>query len=101
MLPRVILLDEPELGLHPSAVGLVGAMIKRMSRHRQVIVATQSPLMLNEFDLGEVYVFDLKDGQTRVHRPDEEGLKNWVEKYSTGEIWLTNLIGGRPWSVWP
>ena len=101
MLPSVILLDEPELGLHPSAVGLVGAMIKRMSRHRQVIVATQSPLMLNEFDLGEVYVFDLKDGQTRVHRPDEEGLKNWVEEYSTGEIWLTNLIGGRPWSVWP
>ena len=101
MLPRVILLDEPELGLHPAAIGLVGAMIKRMSRHRQVIVATQSPLMLNEFDLGEVYVFDLKDGQTRVHRPDEEGLKNWVEKYSTGEIWLTNLIGGRPWSVWP
>ena len=101
MLPSVILLDEPELGLHPSAVGLVGAMIKRISRHRQVIVATQSPLMLNEFDLGEVYVFDLKDGQTRVHRPDEEGLKNWVEEYSTGEIWLTNLIGGRPWSVWP
>ncbi|MDE2779655.1 MAG: AAA family ATPase [Chloroflexota bacterium] len=101
MLPSVILLDEPELGLHPSAVGLVGAMIKRMSRHRQVIVATQSPLMLNEFDLGEVYVFDLNDGQTRVHRPDEEGLKNWGEEYSTGEIWLTNLIGGRPWSVWP
>lgn len=101
MLPSVILLDEPELGLHPSAVGLVGAMIKRMSRHRQVIVATQSPLMLNEFDLGEIYVFDLKDGRTRVHRPDEEGLENWVEEYSTGEIWLTNLIGGRPWSVWP
>ena len=101
MLPSVILLDEPELGLHPSAVGLVGAMIKRMSRHRQVIVATQSPLMLNEFDLGEVYVFDLKDGRTRIHRPDEEWLVNWVEEYSTGEIWLTNLIGGRPWSDWP
>lgn len=101
MLPSVILLDEPELGLHPSAVGLIGAMIRVMSRHRQVIVATQSPLLLDEFELGEVYVFDLKDGQTRVHRPDEEGLKNWVKKYSTGEIWLTNLLGGRPWSVSP
>jgi predicted ATPase len=101
MLPSVILLDEPELGLHPSAVGLIGAMIRVMSQQRQVIVATQSPLMLNEFELGEIYVFDLKGGRTRVHRPDEEGLKHWVRKYSTGEIWLTNLMGGRPWSVSP
>ena len=101
MLPSVILLDEPELGLHPAAVGLIGAMIRVMSKQRQVIVATQSPLLLDEFELGEIYVFDLKDGQTRVHRPDEEGLKHWVKKYSTSEIWLTNLIGGRPWSVWP
>ena len=101
MLPSVILLDEPELGLHPSAVGLIGAMIRVMSQQRQVIVATQSPLMLNEFELGEIYVFDLKDGRTRVHRPDKEGLEHWVEKYSSGEIWLTNLIGGRPWSVSP
>ena len=101
MLPSVILLDEPELGLHPSAVGLVGAMIRVMSQQRQVIMATQSPLLVDEFNLGEIYVFDLKNGQTRVHRPDEAGLQNWVEKYSTGEIWLTNLIGGRPWSAWP
>ncbi len=101
MLPSIILLDEPELGLHPSAVGLIGAMIRVMSRHRQVIVATQSPLLVDEFNLGEIYVFDMKNGETRVHRPDEEELKHWLEKYSTGEIWLTNLIGGRPWSVSP
>ena len=80
MLPSVILLDEPELGLHPSAVGLIGAMIRVMSQQRQVIVATQSPLLVDEFELGEIYVFDLKDGRTRVNRPDEEGLKHWVKK---------------------
>ena len=96
MMPSIILLDEPELGLHPSAISLIGAMIKRMSRHRQVIVATQSPLLVDEFDLDEIYVFDLEEGQTQVSRPDEEGLKHWLEEYSTGELWQKNVLGGRP-----
>ena len=96
MLPSVILLDEPELGLHPSAVGLVGAMIKRMSRHRQVIVATQSPLMVDEFAPDEIFVTELKEGQTIITRQDEEYLSVWLEDYSTGELWQKNLLGGHP-----
>ena len=96
MLPSVILLDEPELGLHPSAVGLVGAMIKRMSRKRQVIVATQSPLLVDEFTPEEIFVTEMKEGQTVITRQDEEYLSVWLEEFSTGELWQKNLLGGRP-----
>ena len=96
MLPRVILLDEPELGLHPSAVSLIGAMIRVMSLQRQVIVATQSPLLVDSFDLDQIFVLDLIEGETKVSRPDEESLKHWLEEYSTGELWQKNVLGGRP-----
>ena len=96
MLPDVILLDEPELGLHPSAISLVGAMIKVMSFQRQVIVATQSPLLVDEFAPNEIFVMELKDGQTKVSRQDDEYLKHWLEEYTTGELWQKNVLGGRP-----
>ncbi len=96
MLPSVILLDEPELGLHPSAVGLIGAMIRVMSRHRQVIVATQSPLLVDEFAPEEIFVTELKEGQTVITRQNAEYLSVWLEEYSTGELWQKNVLGGRP-----
>ena len=96
MLPKVILLDEPELGLHPSAIALLGGMIRSLSVQRQVIVATQSPLLVDSFGLDQIFVMDLKDGQTKVSRPKEEELKHWLEEYSTGEMWQTNILGGRP-----
>ena len=96
MLPSVILLDEPELGLHPSVISLIGAMIRVMSRHRQVMVATQSPLLVDSFGLDQIFVMNLKDGQTKVSRPNEEELRHWLEEYSTGELWQKNVLGGRP-----
>ena len=62
MLPDVILLDEPELGLHPSAVSLIGAMISSLSEERQVILATQSPLLVDSFQLEEIIVTEMEDG---------------------------------------
>ena len=96
MLPDVILLDEPELGLHPSAIALLGGLIKSLSVHKQVIVATQSPLLVDSFDLDKIYVLNLKDGQTEVNRPDQNELRLWLEEYSPGELWQTNILGGRP-----
>ena len=96
LLPDVILLDEPELGLHPSAIALLGGMIKSLSTHKQIIVATQSPLLVDSFDLEQIYVLNLKDGQTKVNRPNREELQLWLEEYSTGELWQTNILGGRP-----
>ena len=96
MLPNVIFLDEPELGLHPSAICLLGSMIQTLSRVTQVILATQSPLLVDEFDLDEIIVLDLKDGKTDMRQLDEKNYKHWLEEYSTGQLWQKNVIGGRP-----
>ena len=96
MLPAVILLDEPELGLHPAAVTLVGGMLKSLSRERQVIVATQSPSFVDTFSLDEIVVLELQAGRTEVRRLDENEYQRWLNDYTTGELWQKNLLGGSP-----
>lgn len=96
MLPDVLLLDEPELGLHPAAITLVGSMIKMQATNRQVIVATQSPLLVDAFDLDKILVLEMHDGRTTVLRYDENNYSHWLEEYATGELWQKNLLGGRP-----
>ena len=96
VLPNVVLLDEPELGLHASAIALVAEMVKSVALKRHVIVATQSPIFVDFFRPDELVVLDLDDGQTLVRRPSERDLDEWLEEYTTGEIWRKNLIGGRP-----
>ena len=97
MLPDVLLLDEPELGLHPAAITLVANMIKSLSTERQVIVATQSPLLVDAFDLEEIIVAELRDERTEFHRLDPNNYRHWLEEsFTTGELWQKNLIGGRP-----
>ena len=96
MLPDVLLLDEPELGLHPAAAALVGDMIKALSGKRQVIAATQSPLLVDSFDLDEVLVLELRGGRTEISRYDDSEYREWLNDYTTGELWQKNLIGGRP-----
>lgn len=96
MLPDVILLDEPELGLHPAAITLVGGMIQALGRDRQVIVATQSPLLVDTFSLNELIVLELQDGETKIRRLDPNEYQHWLKEYTTGELWQKNLLGGRP-----
>ena len=97
MLPNVLLLDEPELGLHPAAIALVGGMIKSLAVDRQVIVATQSPLLVDAFDLDEIVVMGLQDGRTTFSRPVAEGFREWLDEgFMPGAMWQKNLIGGRP-----
>ncbi len=98
MLPDVLLLDEPELGLHPAAIALIGGMIKALARERQVIVATQSPLLVDAFDLNEIFVLDMEDGRTEFRkRLTQEAYRVWLdESFTSGELWQKNLLGGRP-----
>ena len=96
MLPRVILLDEPELGLHPFAISLVSHMVKSLAQRRQVIVATQSPHFVDAFDLDEIVVLNMRNGRTEANRLSEDDFGHWLEEYTTGELWRKNVLGGYP-----
>ena len=94
--PSVILLDEPELGLHPLAITILASMVKSASVDTQVILATQSPILLDHFQPEDVLVANRVDGATEFTRLSSEKLALWLEDYSIGELWGMNDIGGRP-----
>ena len=94
--PSIILIDEPELGLHPYAIGLLASLIRQASVNTQVIVSTQSSLLLDYFEPEDVLVADLVEYGTQISRPDPMRLAKWLEDYSLGQLWEKNEIGGRP-----
>lgn len=94
--PGVVLIDEPELGLHPALLEHLAGLIHHVSRATQVIVATQSPFLLNFFEPEHVITIDHDGRESQVHRHDKETLRDWLEDYSLGELWEKNVLGGQP-----
>ena len=94
--PSVILLDEPELGLHPYAITMLASMVKSASVDTQVILATQSPILLDYFEPEDVLVADRVDGATEFRRLSSDKLAIWLEDYSIGELWEKNYLEGNP-----
>jgi predicted ATPase len=95
-MPETIIIDEPELGLHPHAIETIVSLIRYASRYSQIIIATQSSEMLDYFDLDEIIITDRADQQTIFKRLDENKLKEWIKEYSMSELWRKNVIGGGP-----
>jgi predicted ATPase len=95
-LPGLILLDEPELGLHPFAIVQLAGMLRAASRESQVLLATQSVTLMNQFELSDLVVVERRDGASVFERPDPDRLSEWLADYSLGELWEKNLLGGRP-----
>ena len=97
-MPKVVIVDEPELGLHPFAIGQLAEMIKEASMHTQVIVATQSPGLVDEFETNQITIIetDKESGYSTARKLNEEELKDWLENYSLSELWDKNVLGGRP-----
>lgn len=97
LLPDTILIDEPELGLHPFAINLLADMMKEVSQFKQLIVSTQSVELLNALEPEHVVVAQRVDGATTLERLDADELRGWLEDYqSLGELWKRNVFGGRP-----
>ena len=97
-LPPLIVLDEPELGLYPAAIGILAGLLKQASIHCQVLVATQSATLLNHFDAEGVIVVDSKDGVSSFRRLDPEPYREWIEEFGLSDLWERNVIGGGPYS---
>ncbi len=95
-LPYLIVVDEPELGLHPYALNVIASLFRAVSTHTQVLVGTQSSAFLDGFEPEDVVVVELNDGATEFSRPPVDKLDAWLEDYSLGEIWEKNVIGGSP-----
>lgn len=94
--PPLLVLDEPELGLHPFAIVQLAEMLRSVSTRSQVVLATQSTTLLNQFELNDIVVAERHDGETTLRRLDVERLQSWLDEYSVGELWEKNVIGGRP-----
>ena len=95
-LPSVILIDEPELGLHPYAIEMLASLIRQASETTQVIASTQSSLLLDHFDPEDVLVANRVSGGTEITRLEPSQLKKWLEDYSLGQLWEKNEFAGRP-----
>ncbi len=95
-MPTLILLDEPELGLHPFALAILAGLIRSVSDTTQVIASTQSVTFANQFAAEDIIVVDQIDNASEFSRLDLERLKDWLSEYGVGELWEKNLLGGTP-----
>jgi predicted ATPase len=95
--PDTILIDEPELGLHPYALSVLGALLRQASANRQLIISTQSVELVNELAPEDVVVVNRKEGASSFERLEPEQLAEWLrDDYALGELWKMNVLGGRP-----
>lgn len=96
-LPKIIIIDEPELGLHPVAVTMLAGMIhSAAARGCQIIVSTQSVNLINNFEAEDIVTVDRRDGQSVFNRLSKDSLKSWIEDYTLGELWMKSVINGQP-----
>lgn len=95
-LPSTILIDEPELGLHPYAITVLASLLRSASKDTQVIVSTQSVPLVNQFNPEDIIVVDRRDNQSTFTRLGEKDLAGWLDDYGMGDLWEKNLLGGRP-----
>jgi predicted ATPase len=94
--PRTIIIDEPELGLHPYAISILAELVKNISDRTQVILSTQSVNLVNEFEPEDIIVVENQHNQSTFNRLEKQALSEWLDDYTIGDLWYKNVIGGNP-----
>lgn len=95
-LPSLVIIDEPELGLHPYAINVLADLLSATATKTQVLVSTQSVSLVNQFQPEDIIVVDRQGAESVFSRLDSAALENWLTEYSLGELWEKNILGGRP-----
>nr|VFJ86044.1 MAG: AAA domain-containing protein, putative AbiEii toxin, Type IV TA system [Candidatus Kentron sp. LFY] len=98
LLPQFIVVDEPELGLHPAAIAELAGMVRSVSHKTQMLLATQSTRLVDEFSPEDLLIVE-RDEESRssvFKKLDGEQLRDWLERYSLSELWEKNVLGGQP-----
>ncbi len=95
-LPAVMFLDEPELGLHPAAIEALAGMLKTTSRHCQLFISTQSPVLVDYFEPEDIVVVERRDRASEFKHLSRQELQAWLVDYSLSQLWEKNVIGGQP-----
>ena len=94
--PSTIIIDEPELGLHPMAINIIAELMKVAAAKTQVVVATQSPLLIDQFGFEDIVVASRKEGATTFERLEEKDFAAWLDEFTIGEMLTNNIIQGGP-----
>ena len=96
-LPELIIIDEPEIGLHPAAISILADLLKTAAEKKQVIISTQSIDLINHFTPEDIIVADFKNSQSYFKRLNTDELHQWIDDYTLGEMWEKNLFGVQPY----
>ena len=97
--PPLVMIEEPELGLHPDIIPHVAKLLKDASTRTQLVVTTHSRMLVDCMgdEPESVIVCERQDGQSFFERLDGERMKVWLEKYSLGDLWSKGELGGNRW----
>lgn len=98
--PSTVIIDEPELGLHPYAIEILAELIVAASKKTQVVISTQSATLVDYFEPEDVVVVDREKGASVFKRLNKDELSSWLEDYSLGDLWRKNVISGGPSHEW-
>ena len=96
LMPSTIVIDEPELGLHPYAISLLASMLRSAATQTQVVVSTQSVPLVNQFIPEDLIIVERKGRESVFRRLEASEVELWVDEYGLGDLWEKNVIGGRP-----
>ena len=96
--PSLILIDEPEISLHPELLKILAALLQDASTRTQIIIATQSADLIRWLSPEEVIILDKEDGKTKVTPASDPSLNLsvWLDEYSLADLWIMGNLGGRP-----